>query len=102
MAFGRKRGQDKLYKQWVSHGDLVPETRPPRERLRKERPKREAPVDIQASREEREEDVKLDREESIELSREGGNRRTPTILYILLAVSMALLCAGLVLVLKIL
>ena len=70
MTSGSKKGGDKLYKQWVKHGDLTPESIP-----QKESP-REVP---------------------------GGKERTGQRsykLYILLAVAIAALCVGLVLIFR--
>ena len=69
MTFGRKRGDDKLYKQWVKHGDLPVETIPRRENSR---------------------EVSVGR---------GKNNRGLRLLYILLGVSILVLCVGLALLL---
>jgi len=68
MGFGQKRKQDKLYKQWIKHGDLSREVIP-----QKERPQ-PAPV-----------------------GRER-NGRSFGLLYLLLGVSIIILCVGLVLI----
>ena len=66
MKFLRKRKEDKLYKQWVERGDLPPEAIP-----REETPK----------------DVLVGRERG-----ERGLR----VLYILLGVSILILCVGVI------
>lgn len=65
MRFGRKKKEEKLYQQWAQHSDLPPEAIP----------QEEAPQDIS---------VKAERK-----------KRRPSLLYILLWVGIALLCAGL-------
>ena len=65
MRFGRKKKEEKLYQQWAQHSDLPPEAIP----------QEEAPQDIS---------VKAERK-----------KRRPPLLYILLWVGIALLCAGL-------
>ncbi len=73
MKFSRKKGEEKLYQQWVKHGDLSSEAVPPKE----------SPADMPVDR-------GKDR---------GKNGRGLRVLYILLGGSMLLLCAGLVLLL---
>ena len=68
MTSGGKKGGDKLYKQWVKHGDLASESIP-----QKESPK-EAPMG------------------------RGKTGQRSRRLYILLGVAIAALCAGLVLI----
>jgi hypothetical protein len=65
MRFGRKKKEEKLYQQWAQHSDLPPEAIP----------QEEAPQDISLPTEKK--------------------RRRPPLLYILLWVGIALLCAGL-------
>ena len=69
MKLGHKKGEDKLYKQWVKHGDLSPGTTP----------QEESPSDVSAGREK--------------------NKQGLRGLYILLGVSIFVLGAGLVLLL---
>ena len=68
MTPGGKKGGDKLYKQWVKHGDLAPESMP----------QKESPQEVPMGGE-----------------RTGQRSRR---LYILLGVAIAALCAGLVLI----
>jgi len=70
MKFSRKKGEDKLYQQWVKHGDLSPEAIP----------QKESPADMPVDR-------GKDR---------GKNEPSLRVLYILLGASMLLLCVGLV------
>jgi hypothetical protein len=65
MRFGRKKKEEQLYQQWAQHSDLPPEAIP----------QEEAPQDISLPTEKK--------------------RRRPPLLYILLWVGIALLCAGL-------
>jgi len=44
MKFRRKKGEDKLYEQWVKHGDLPPEAIP----------QKESPEDVPVEREKKE------------------------------------------------
>ena len=69
MKFRRKKGKDKLYEQWVKHGDLSPEAIP----------QKESPPDVPVGREK--------------------NERGLPVVYILLGVSILILCIGLVLLL---
>jgi hypothetical protein len=69
MKSNRKKGEDKLYQQWVKHGDLSPEAVP----------QKESPADMPVDR--------------------GKNEPSLRVLYILLGASMLLLCTGLVLLL---
>ncbi len=69
MKFGRKRRQDKLYKQWVKYGDLPVEAIP-----RKESPNR------------------------VPISRESKGRGLD-VLYILLAIAILMFIVGVALVL---
>jgi len=73
MKPSRKKGEDKLYQQWVNHGDLPPE----------DIPQKEGPADMPV-------DKGKDR---------GKNEPSLRVLYILLGASILLLCAGLVLLL---
>ena len=73
MKSNRKKGEDKLYQQWVKYGDLSPEAIP----------QKESPADMPV-------DKGKDR---------GKNEPSLRVLYILLGASMLLLCAGLVLLL---
>ncbi len=69
MKFSRKKGEEKLYEQWIKHGELAPEAIP----------QDESPGDVPVGG--------------------GKNERDLRVLYILLAVSMLMLCTGLVLLL---
>jgi len=69
MKFSRKKGEEKLYEQWIKHSELAPEAIP----------QDESPGDVPVGR--------------------GKNERGLPVLYILLAVSMLMLCTGLVLLL---
>ena len=78
------KGKDKLYRQWMEHGDLPSGKASPQ----KDIPSKDIPPRT------------IPQEESIEeipLSREETKRRSP-LLYILLAVSITMLCVGLVLI----
>ncbi len=69
MKFRRKKGEDKLYEQWVKHGDLPPEAIP----------QKESPEDVPVEREKKE--------------------RTPRITYILIGAGILIWCICLVLLL---
>ena len=69
MKLGHKKGEDKLYKQWVKHGDLPSEAIPPKE----------SPGDVLRGREKNEQGLRT--------------------LYILLGVGIFILGVGLVLLL---
>jgi len=74
MKPSRKKGEDKLYRQWVNHGDLSPEDIP-----QQEGPPEVVPVNKGKDR--------------------RKNEPSLRVLYILLGASVLLLCAGLVLLL---
>lgn len=74
MKFIRRTREDKLYKQWVKHGDLSPEAIP----------QEESPEDVPVGRGEK---------------GRGENGQSLRILYILLGVSILIFCIGLVLLL---
>ena len=99
MAFGNKRGQDKLYKQWVSHGDIIPETKETRIKPHKVKTKNEVYRDIEAVNNRHTELIK---EPDTYTKQKTRIIHSSNHLYILLVVSIALVCAGLVLILKIL
>ena len=80
MTPGQKRGEDKLYKQWMEHGDLSSEEAIPRKDIpQRDMPLKESPREISSVSEE-------------------TKRRSPA-LYILLAVGITMLCIGLFLIL---
>ena len=74
----RKKGEEKLYRQWVKHGDLLPEAIPPKESPSKE------------SREE----VPLSKARIRDVGRERVERGFP-ILYMVLGVAIFVLGIGL-------
>jgi len=73
-----KKDEEKLYKQWVKHGDLPPEAVPPKE----------SPV------KESSEEVPVYREVVREIGRERGERGFP-ILYIVLGIAIFVVGIGL-------
>ena len=79
MKFIRRTREEKLYKQWVKHGDLSPEAIP----------QKESPSDVPVGREEKSREEK-GREE---------NGQSLRMLYIMLGVSILVFCIGLVLLL---
>ena len=81
MGFIRKKGQDKLYKQWVKYDDLPPEAVPREE----ESPK---VTDVPVLRGKEREEVPVGREKV---------RRDPVVLYLGLGIAVVVLCVGLVL-----
>ena len=99
MTFGDKRGQDKLYKQWVSHGDITPTTKETKIKSRRVRGKNEAHRSL---KEDNEIPTKLIKEAHTDTNQGKKIRNSPNFLYILLTVSIALVCVGLVLIFKIL
>ena len=82
MKFIQKRRQDKLYKQWVKHGDL------PLEAI----PQKESPREVPISRE-REAPISREREAPIGRERKGRGLGG---LYLLLIISFLILGLGLV------
>ena len=101
MPFGNKSGQDKLYKQWVSHGDITPETRKTREQPKKRNTDDEAFWDVEASENKRSERIERFQDTDVMPREKVRTKRSPTSLYILLAVSITLVCVGLVLIFNI-
>ena len=83
MRFGRKRGQDKLYEQWVERGELSPEDIPQKEAI----PQAESSKDVK------------DSSGYVPVARERA-KLGPRLLYILLVVGISLLVVGLILVLS--
>ena len=100
MKFGRK-GEDKLYKEWVKHGDLTPEAVPPKE-SRAVPPKESRAIPPKENRAipPKENRVVTPRENSgdVPVSIEKTRRRSP-VLYVLLVIGICMLCVGLVLIL---
>ena len=83
MGIFRKKGQEKLYKQWVKYGDLPPDAVPQEE----EGPKHKG---VPAFREKEREEVPIGRDKG---------RRDNLILYVGLGVAVTVLCVGVVLLL---
>lgn len=78
MIFGRRRREEKLFKQWAKHADLPPAAIPKKETYTDKGLRREA----------------VPRKETYA----GKNGRPFDILYILLGVSLLILCVGIILI----
>ena len=74
----RKKSEEKLYRQWVKHGELPPEAVPPKRSPREEGPSRESLRDVPAPK---------------ERSRESVERGFP-ILYIVIGVTIFVVGIG--------
>ena len=99
MSFGNKRGQDKLYKQWVSHGDITPETRKQRNSTNIPETKNDSLSNVEEPRDDFDNSSQY---RDIKIKATKSDKQKPNNLYILLAVSVVLICVGLVIILKIL
>lgn len=75
MGFWSRKSKEKLYKQWTEYSDLPPEAIPEKRATPKKEEDEEAPV------------------------RRGGGGQRLLLLYILLGVAIAILCAGIVILL---
>jgi len=86
MGFFSGKGKDKLYKQWAEHSGLPPEAIPKKDEAK------ETPVKLdRIERRSREEEM----DRGIPVKAGGGGQRI-RLLYIVLAVAIAVLCVGIV------
>jgi hypothetical protein len=99
MPFGNKRGQDKLYKQWLSHGDITDETKRQKSDNTRQIVHGDSRSDTEANSNEYTDAFQYSNTEG-EIAKK--DKQKPNSLYILLAVSIVLICVGLVLVLIVL